>query len=394
MEWTTPDDIRKQVQKMWDKGTILVSIACAESLFPLELTIRKPSSREFSDHFSDVRTWIANLSDAAKHYQVRYQKVNNRIIGVNDIPSGIRIDRLSDAVSMIGKQKQTEIFSSMIALTLERQPILLEWLVKRPLRALEIAKDWPALLSVVDWMMHHPRPAIYLRQMDLSGIHTKLVEAYRSVLSELFDIVLPKEQIDLTATGQLGFCQRYGFLQKPNLVRFRVLDFEVLQLATNTTREVLDITVTADAFASLSLAVNKVYVTENEINFLAFPRVPRAIVVFGSGYGFDTLAGASWLHLKEICYWGDMDTHGFAILNQLRSVFPHVTSLLMDEKTLLAHKALWGKEEKAYHGELSNLTTDEWNTYNSLRFNHYGKQVRLEQERIGYPYLLDAIKPD
>ncbi|MGI6299138.1 MAG: Wadjet anti-phage system protein JetD domain-containing protein [Saccharofermentanales bacterium] len=44
-------------------------------------------------------------------------------------------------------------------------------------------------------------------------------------------------------------------------------------------------------------------------------------MIFGAGYGFDHLASASWLNQKDIYYWGDIDTHGFAILNQLRRLF-------------------------------------------------------------------------
>lgn len=65
--------------------------------------------------------------------------------------------------------------------------------------------------------------------------------------------------------------------------------------------------------------------------------MPRAMVIFGAGYGFDNLAEARWLGMLEIHYWGDIDTHGFAILNQLRKYFPHAQSLLMDRETLLAH---------------------------------------------------------
>ena len=33
--------------------------------------------------------------------------------------------------------------------------------------------------------------------------------------------------------------------------------------------------------------IRRVFITENEINFLAFPRMKEAIVIFGAGYGWD-----------------------------------------------------------------------------------------------------------
>jgi len=42
-------------------------------------------------------------------------------------------------------------------------------------------------------------------------------------------------------------------------------------------------------------------------------------------------------------YWGYIDTHGFAIISQLRALFPAVNSFLMDHKPLFAHKPHWGR---------------------------------------------------
>jgi hypothetical protein len=60
------------------------------------------------------------------------------------------------------------------------------------------------------------------------------------------------------------------------------------------------------------------------------------------GYGFDNLAAALWLQQKDIYYWGDIDTHGFAILNQLRGFFPHAVSFLMDQRPSAGPSATMG----------------------------------------------------
>jgi hypothetical protein len=38
-----------------------------------------------------------------------------------------------------------------------------------------------------------------------------------------------------------------------------------------------------------------VFITENEINFLAVPAVPHSLIVFGAGHGFETLREPDWL---------------------------------------------------------------------------------------------------
>jgi hypothetical protein len=40
----------------------------------------------------------------------------------------------------------------------------------------------------------------------------------------------------------------------------------------------------------------------------------------------------------DVHYWGDLDTHGFAILHSLRAWLPQTQSFLMDRQTLAEHR--------------------------------------------------------
>ena len=105
------------------------------------------------------------------------------------------------------------------------------------------------------------------------------------------------------------FETRFGLLAKPVLIRFRMLD------PAHFIGGLSDLTVPLAQFAALDTRVQRVFVTENEINALAFPEVRSGMVVFGGGYGIDRLAQINWLRGRELHYWGDIDTHahGFAI---------------------------------------------------------------------------------
>jgi hypothetical protein len=174
---------------------------------------------------------------------------------------------------------------------------------------------------------------------------------------------------------------------------FRLLDPALPSLpGCQTKPSVLpDITLNAASFAALALPVERVFVTENETNFLAFPAVAGSIVVFGAGYGWEALARAEWLHRCQLHYWGDIDTHGFAILDQLRGYFPHAASCLMDRETLLAHRSHWGEEREPARHDLSRLTTEEAAVYDDLRLDRHQPKLRLEQERVGYGWLCDRL---
>ena len=389
MKWTTPTGLQAQVHKLWDRGLLLASVAGGESVFPRRLALKGPDSRALGERFSEVRDWIAGLGANEGLYRIEWRSVNHRVLGANRIPSAIWIDTLEQALGLIGKHRAAERFAGMVERTRETRAELIPWLAKRPLRALALAEEWPQLLAIVDWLSKHPRPEVYLRQVDLPGVHTKLIEGHRGVLAEFFDLVLPEEAIDATHTGAFGFCRRYGFLDKPARVRFRMLDPTVRLLPMASDQ---DITLTQAAFSSLAPPVTTVFITENEINFLAFPNVRDSMVIFGAGYGFANLATVHWLQEKNILYWGDIDTHGFAILNQLRGFFPHTVSFLMDRETLLAHRQFWGSEPQPQTGDLLRLTTEEQALYDQLRQHTWGVSVRLEQEKIGFRYLAAALQ--
>lgn len=387
MSWTTPADLKAQVQKLWDNGQLPSEVVFSSGLFPRRLRFKGPSSAELTNRFDDVRKWIADIRQVT-HCRIVMRELRHRVIGGNTVPDEVWIDDLESALEWIGKQREARTIRAAVDLAQRREPSLLDWMSRHASEVLRIGADWPKLLDVVDWLRHHPRPGIYLRQIDLPGVHTKFIEGYRGVLGELLDIAVPSAVADAEATGIVNFSRRFGFMDKPSRVRFRLLDCRLRVMPAGRDQ---DVTVSSDTFAGLDLPIRRVFVTENETNYLAFPPVPDSVVLFGSGYGFEMLRATDWLRRCEVLYWGDIDTHGFAILDQLRATHPHVTSFLMDRQTLLAHRELWGTEESQERRDLTRLTSEEGSLFDDLRDNRIGLRVRLEQERVGFGWLMAAL---
>lgn len=398
MTWSTPADLRAQVQKLWDKGELLRPLMSSEPMAPLRLRLVGPSSTELAERFDAVRSWMRDLgchapADQAPGYRIAMREFRHRVLGANAVPDAIWLDTLDTALALVGKKKDAQRFVQLLDATRAQQPALLPWLHKRPLQALALAREWPRLLDVVAWLQAHPRPGVYLRQVDLPGVDSKFIEAHRGVLSALLDLALPVEAIDLSATGGSQFCRRYGFKDKPLRIRLRWLgDAAVLLPAAKEQ----DLALTQADFERLKLPVRRVFITENEISFLAFPAMADSLVIFGAGYGFDALARARWLHACRVYYWGDIDTHGFAILDQLRVHLPHAQSLLMDRETLMAHTGQWGQEPIPVLRDLARLDTAELALFDDLRHRRLGhapdrQHVRLEQERIGFGWVQRAV---
>ena len=390
MSWTTPRDLEAQVERSWNLGRLLAAGLLAEQLYPLKLSLKRPSSRELSSRFAEVRQWIRDLEHGSREvrgygYEIGWTEINHRELGRNRVPCSASVPTEQDALRLIGRAREAQRFRMLCEQTLDEFPTLNYWVARKPLTLLTHADEWLRVLSVLRWFRTHSRPQLYLRQLEIADVDTKFIETHRGLLSQLLDLVLPESALDAGATGSRGFEQRYGLRNKPGMVRFRVLDRRL------DIHGLTDLTVPVREFATLRLPVARVFVTENEINGLAFPDLPQSLVVFGLGYGLDALFEVPWLKKTRMYYWGDIDTHGFAILNRLRTVFPDANSLLMDRETLLCHRPLWVPEHKPHLGALPHLTVEEQALFQDLQCDRLGTQVRLEQERVSYASLKLAL---
>jgi hypothetical protein len=405
-DWTSPSELAAQVERLWQRGLLLADRLRAPTTerqvldtlptglrFPLVLRLKRPGAKALADEFGSVRDWIAELQAASREqrgfgYDITWTSINHRQLGPNRVPSGILVPTPTDALRLIGHLETASTFDTLALATVERFPGLVEWLRRRPLQMVEHANDWFRILDVVAWFVANPHSGRYLRQLDIAGIDTKFIETRRGLLAELLELVLapPTTNQPWRTMAGTSFEVRFGLRPRPTLVRFRLLD---RQLAIN---GLTDLTVPAEQFGTLSCRATSVFITENEVNGLAFPAFPGGMVVFGLGYAVDVLAPALWLGHRHVYYWGDLDTHGFAMLDRLRAAFPQAKSLLMDTATLMTHQHLWSHEETQHLSELARLTAAERAVYDDLRNNQLGLGVRLEQERIRFGDLERALR--
>jgi hypothetical protein len=352
----------------------------------MTLRLRRPTPRDLSERFDDVRGWIRALeAGSSQGYRIEWADINHRQLGANRVPSGVVVATSEDALRLIGKQRAAVRYAALAAETVAACPALAAWIRRKPLVALEHADDWGRMLAVVAWFTAHPRPGIYLRQVDIEGVDTKFVEARRGLIAELLDEVLPSECVEGARSPTREFEARYGLSSKPNLIRFRLLDpSPVLHGLT-------DVATPASDFARLHLPIERVFIIENETNALALPLAPKSLAIFGLGYGLDRLGSVDWLRDNAVWYWGDIDTHGFAMLDRLRALLPHARSLLMGKDVLLAHRPLWGREDVQYDGQLERLTQEERGVFEGLLAGTWAPRLRLEQERIGFRWVKQAL---
>jgi hypothetical protein len=366
--------VRVTVAKRWP--ALLTAFLTGQEWAPFYIPLRSPGPAEIGERLAEIQAWAAEWERAGRGpLRVEYQQVGGRLVGANQIPCRAWLDGYAQAWELLGARRQVSELARLADHAKAECPRVLSWVERNPVRALQLAADWDRLLATVCWIDEHQRAGLYVRQVDVPAVDTKFIESHQRVLTQLLGLQLDPARINPAAPD---FAGRYGFRRKPEYVRFRCV---------GPGSPYTEMTVRVDELTAAPEGVTRAYILENEVTYLAFPLADDAIAIFGDGYAVNILAKLNWLTTLDLTYWGDLDTHGFAILNRLRSRFPSARSILMDRETFLAHQSQWVTEKTPTKTALDLLTPAEQDLYQDLVDGTFGPAVRLEQERVSFASL-------
>lgn len=352
-----------------------------ECQWPLEVTLGVPTEQAALRQVDGVRAWVG----AWQNWQANTVQTSGTVswcerrwktLGVQRLPEKLALGGPEDVAMWIGESARWERAQSRYRMLTARRPVLAQQLP----RYFDVLADYGdadfhRLAEMLDWIANHPQSDLYPRQLPVSGLDSKWLDGRKGLLTDLV------AAIQEDSSSELDFYQRCGLKAPPLLVRMRVLD----QALRARVGGVGDITAPVEDLAGLNLPVSHVFIVENLQTGLAMSDMPGAVVFMRLGYNVDVLVRFPWLARAKCIYWGDLDTHGFAILHRARSYIPELQSVLMDEDTLLRHKALWVDEREQHPAaELPLLTEAEQAVYQGLKQQRWGQNVRLEQERIAW----------
>lgn len=344
--------------------------------WPLVVTLGAPSEAEAAGNSDYIRAWI----DAWQAWQgtglLQWRECHWRNLGTQRLPDRLQLDTAEDVARCLGEGMQWQKARDRYARLSARWPLLADVLKRHFKMLAEYSdSDFKRLESFLEWIVLHPMSDLYPRQLPIAEFDSKWLESRQGLVK---DLVAALRELDPAAVDFYLCC---GLRRAPNLIRMRLLDPTLRER----TGGVGDITAPVEEVAALNLPIQCAFIVENIQTGLAFDALPGAVVLMGLGYGVDRLREIQWLQNIEVIYWGDIDTHGLAILSRARAHLPHIRSLLMDETTLLRYRTLWVQEKQQHAAEvLSNLTEAEQGLYRGLKKHQWGVNVRLEQERISW----------
>ncbi len=384
-----PEDVRQLLDKCFQnrRPEWLEAEAAGDeirnTLWPLEIKLGIPTEALALKQPEGVRTWLHAWQNWAGTGMLLWEDRQWKSIGKQRVPARLILSNPLEVTLWIGQSQRWQRAVVHYKAFIERWPMLKKCLTKNfNILADYNDADLLHLQETLAWLNTNPNSNLYPRQLPIIGIDSKWIDSRKKLLSDLMAAI----QGDLCSEG--NFFQRCGLKVLSPLIRLRILD----QRLRDRLGRLGDITSPLEQVATLELPAKNIFIVENLQTGLAFTDLADTIVIMGLGYGVDVLSRLPWLVEARCIYWGDLDTHGFAILNRARNYLPKIQSVLMNEETLMAHQSLWVEEKEPHPAEaLPLLTTTEQVLYQSIKQNRWRQNIRLEQERIHWDFAWRVI---
>jgi hypothetical protein len=354
--------------------------------WPLDVSLGAPTEKDIAEDPTGVRSWVSAWQSRTGPGEVVFEERQFARLGKHRLPVSLTFADAGQVAAAVGQGRRWSTAVERYKRMLRRWPLLGQRSAlasKFDVLADYGDEDFERLMSLLAWLELNPKSGLYLRQLPVEGLDTKWLEKRTGLVASLLRALRAAAPEDLS-----DFHELCGLRKPAHRVRVRLL-CPALRTAVG---GLCDIEAPIGELAKLPIAPKTVVIVENLETGLALPTMSGVAVVMGMGNAVSALGTLSWLLEANAVYWGDIDTHGFAILDRARRAVPHLRSVLMDEATLHSHRALWVQEaSQCPNVPLEALTAEERSCYESLRAHTWGQRVRLEQERLRWREAMETL---
>lgn len=270
--------IKIKILKKWQKTFLPCGLVDENTVFPYRFPLPRVTNQYMLDNWQEVKQ---NAQDylKLKNTTVEWQTFRTPL-GEQKLPTALVFSSVEQLANWLQLTSELDSYRAKSQQITNKFVQLTAWCLKNPLKILKHKHSWNKLLIIIDWFLANPQSQIYLREISLPEIDSKFIEQHKKLLNELLLIIQGSDGKE--DSGNLSFEAKWGIKSKPDTLRLRFLGSQNIAGLRDIQAPISE----WQKIDLLSLGIEKIFITENEINFLAFPQQKNAVVIFGKGYGF------------------------------------------------------------------------------------------------------------
>lgn len=375
----TPSQIREDITRRLTR-TWASDLATGRSSWPHRVPLGLPTKAELEANWTSHHRQMVELRAWAESQGLSVVSREGRVYSTTQsIPTHIEVPCIESAARVAGGQwmQTVEVGRLRLPLLEAAFPDTVDAKVLRRITGYDEV-DFELLLTVAAWFKEQGESAVGLtpRQVPVPGVHAKWLNTHQHDVEALARL------------ETLGLAARH-----PPRIHFTYLDPQHRAAGGR----VHDSATVGDRFAP-AYAPKVVVISENKDTAIHFPPLDGGIAVEGEGFGGKTAAAFPWLTgAPTVIYWGDIDPHGYEILDGWRADGVPVQSILMDFDTYETYERFGTNLDKNNNPitvrdrVLGNLTMREAEVYQRISSPDWPQHRRIEQERIPPEVALRAV---
>ncbi|ERP95643.1 hypothetical protein Q666_05805 [Marinobacter sp. ES-1] len=387
------DVIERLREKEWYQRRALKARLKGERPFPVSVSLKPPRGQEAVSDLEHFHRFVSAWRAFPNQGCVQWESQSFRQLSVQRVPVRFRVADIGTLAELLGEQEQTalgnwerrigNILAQPFAQDEKIQRGLFSALVDNLEALTSFTEDELGLLvGLVPQLKAGLGGGRYLRALPLTQVDTKFVEQNLHLIECLLDVLWRGE---VSASG--GLLAWLTCIENPKGWLFvRPLcdssqtalgGLPILQMDTAT-------------LLAVELPASNILVVENVQSGLGLPPLDNTIAVFGGGKNVSWLS-APWLQAKNVGYWGDIDSEGFAILSDARRRCKNIESIMMDEQVVEKFTSRMVDEPNSVDAPPAYLEEQESRLFHKLRQGDFAKP-RLEQEKLAADFIFQRLR--
>ena len=222
MPLASPQEITAKAQKAYPRFLKKWVRREADGFFPYRVRIAlNLNSRDVTSTIAANEQLLSQSKDKRGWgYTVHRRQTRTRDFGNNPVPQAITIDTLDDLLRLANKVDDFAATQMVVDRVGAVFPKLNDWLASHVQSLCAIAVDIDGLIDVALYVVEHPCPDCYARQIPVA-VDTKFVSRHEAVLRQWLDVLLPPPSIDV---NESKFSYRFGLRDGRTHRAIRLLD--------------------------------------------------------------------------------------------------------------------------------------------------------------------------